>query len=93
MSMETYVLGFKPADDKFKKMKEVYLKCGELGIDPPREVEDYFDGSGVVDGGVRVEIEEHECCSEYSDGCRNGFEIDVTKLPKDVKIVRFYNSY
>lgn len=93
MSMSTGVLGFKPADEKFYKMKEVFESCQELGIAPPDEVDDYFDGYGVEGDGVRVEIEELECCTEYKADMENGYEIDITKLPKDVKIIRFYNSY
>jgi len=93
MGMSTSVLGFKPADEKFHKMKEIYLKCDELEISPPDEVEDYFDGYGVEGDGVRVDIKEMDCCSVYHGEVGNGYEVDITKLPKDVKIIRFYNSW
>ena len=93
MGMSTSVLGFKPADEKFYKMKSVFESCQELGIAPPDEVEDYFDGYGVEGDGVRVEIEEMDCCSEYSNETESGYEVDITKLPKDIKIIRFYNSF
>ncbi len=93
MGMSTHILGFKPADEKFNKMKAIYLSCEELEIDAPDEVENYFDGYGVEGDGVRVELENTDCCKEYCDDSSSGFEIDITKLPKDVKIIRFYNSF
>lgn len=98
MGMSTHVEGFKPPDKKWLQMKTVYDACHDAGVDPPDEVSDFFEDGPPDAAGVRVELgsrygEKHECCTEYSDDAANGFEIDVTKLPKDVKIIRFYNAY
>ena len=92
MSMNTHVVGFKPPDDKWKKMKAVYDACKLAGINPPGDVSDYFQGA-PDDRGVEVEIEKQPCTKEYSDDMRQGFEVDIKKLPPDVTIIRFYNSY
>jgi len=93
MSMSTHVTGFKPPDDKWKKMKAVYDACKAAGIHPPEDVDDFFGSSPPDDRGVEVEIERHPCTKKYSDDMRQGFEIDIRKLPPDVTIIRFYNSY
>ena len=93
MSMSSHVVGFKPPDDKWKKMKKAYDACIEAGINVPENVEEFFNYEEPDDAGVEVELEEHACCKEYNADMRQGFEIDVSKLPKDVKIIRFYNSY
>lgn len=95
--MSTSVIGFKPPDEKWKKMKKVYDVCKETGVNLSADVEDFFDGGDNYpdDEGVRVELEDHEsgCCKEYSDDGSSGYDIDVKKLPKDVTIIRFYNSW
>ncbi len=93
MSMSTHVRGFKPADAKWRKMKAIWDSCEEAGIDPPEEVGKFFDWDQPDEAGVDVNLEEHESCQEWADESRRGFEIDVKKLPKDVTVIRFYNSW
>ena len=93
MGMSTHIIGIKPPDEKWRKMKAIYDACikGEVGI--PQEVEDFFDGEPPDEKGVVIDLEEDQCCSAYSADMQDGFEIDAEKLPDDVKIIRFYNSY
>jgi hypothetical protein len=93
MSMSTHVVGFKPPDDKWKKMKAIWDSCEEAGIEPPKAVSKFFEDTPPDESGVEIELEEHDCVSEYNDDSCNGFEIDVKKLPPDVTVIRFYNSY
>lgn len=89
MGMSTHIVGFKPPDEKWEKMKAIWDSCKKAGIDCPNEVDEYFEGEPPDSAGVEVEI---EGC-EWSDEMREGFEIKLDELPKDVKTVRFYNSY
>jgi hypothetical protein len=93
MGMSTHVVGFKPPDDKWKKMKAVYDACRAASVRPPKDVEDFFCDCPPDNRGVEVTIERTACASEYNDSGRQGFEIDIKKLPADVTIIRFYNSY
>lgn len=93
MSMSTHVVGFRPADEKWKKMKAVWDASVAAGITPPVVCTQFFNGEAPDPAGVEVRIDNTECCHGYSAGMCNGVEIDVTKLPKDVTIIRFYNSY
>lgn len=96
MGMSTHVVGFKPPDDKWRKMKAAYEACQMAGIDPPEEVEDFFDGEPPDDNGVEIDesaLAESGALREWKDEYREGFEIDVPKLPPDVTVVRFYNSW
>lgn len=93
MGMSMHVVGFKPADDKFKKMKAVWDACKQAGISLPTEAVQFFDGNPPDERGVRVDIRDSDCAWDYeSQSCR-GFEVDVKKLPKDVTIIRFIVSY
>lgn len=93
MGMSTHLLGFKPPNEKWKKMKAIYDACHAADMDVPKEVDNFFGFDTPDDAGVEVDIEEHDCCQEYNEDGSEGFEIDVSKLPKDVTILRFYNSW
>jgi hypothetical protein len=91
MGMSTHVKGFRPPDEKWRQMEKVYSACMKAGIEIPEEVEKFFDYEEPDECGVEVEIKEATC--EWCDDSREGFEIDLKKLPSDVTIIRFYNSY
>ncbi len=94
--MSSHVMGLKPVDEKWRKMYAAYKACEEASIDPPKKVLDFFEGvefDSIETTGIEVDLEETDCCKEYSGNMKDGFEIEVAKLPKDVKIIRFYNSY
>lgn len=94
MSMSTHVIGFIPPDKKWLKMKSVWDACEIAGVPVPDEVSEFFGALNSPDpAGVEVEIEGKDCCEEWSDDYRTGYQIDVTKLPKHVHILRFYNSF
>lgn len=91
MSMSTGVIGIKPPGEKWKKMKAVWDSCADAGIAVPREVSEFFEWDNPDPDGVTVELEKLGCASRL-DGCA-GFDVDLTRLPKDVKIIRFRNSW
>ena len=62
MSMSTHVIGFKPPDEKWKKMKKVWDTCQEAGIDAPKEVVEFFNDCPPDEAGVEVEIITHQLC-------------------------------
>jgi hypothetical protein len=92
MSMSTHVVGFRPADDDWKKMKEVRKACIRAGVEVPGSVERFFgDQDPDTDEGVEVSIE--GALKEYTSDACQGFDVDISKLPKGLKIIRFYNAY
>ena len=94
MGMSTHVVGFRPPDKKWLKMKAAYEACEAADIAVPDDIEDFFDGEGPSDKpGMEVQIKRTEAVKEWSDDSRSGYEIDVTKLPKDVTVIRVYNSF
>lgn len=98
MSMLMRVEGIRPGDEKWRQMKAVYDACEAAGVDTPEEVSEFFNHEDPDEKGVVIELgahhgEKHECCARWKENFREGFEIDVSKLPEDVKIVRFYCSW
>lgn len=87
------VIGIKPPDEKWKKMKAVYDACVVAESQLPTDVENFFGGEEPDKKGVIVEIEKTKAVSKYSDEMIDGFEVDLTKLPPDVKIIRFTANY
>jgi hypothetical protein len=94
VSMSTHVVGIKPPDETWLRMKAAWDACRTADVDPPKEVEKFFNYEVPDDAGVRLNQEAlGDAIKVWEDDSRDGYEIDVTKLPKDVKIVRVYNSY
>jgi hypothetical protein len=92
MSVSRHVIGFRPPDEQYKKMAKAWKACEEAGVEPPAEVSRYFDDVEPDPAGMEVDL--GKAVTEWTDGdmCE-GYEIDVTKLPKGVTIIRSYTSY
>jgi hypothetical protein len=91
MSMSTHVLGFRPPDEKWRKMKAAWDACEAAGLSIPPEVAAFFGHEAPDESGVEVNIK--SALTRYSRECADGYEVDLTKLPKDLTRLRFYNSY
>jgi len=90
MGMSTHIQGFKSPDEKWRKMKNDYDACKKAGIDIPDEIKQYFGYHTPDDNGVEIDIKKY--INEWRVDMCEGFEIDLTQLPKDIKIIRFYHS-
>lgn len=98
MGMSYHVLAIKPADEKYMKMKAAWDACEAAGIPVPEEVERFFGGEKPDESGMTVSLGSqygklHESVEKWTDDMREGFQVDITKLPPGVRFVRFYCSY
>jgi hypothetical protein len=93
MGMSTHVVGIKPPDDKWKNMKAVWDACLAAGIEPPPKVSKFFNDEVPDSSGVRVELDDHPSVHRWTADMQEGVEVDVKRLPADVVVVRFYNSW
>lgn len=105
MSVSTYIVGIKPPDEKWEQMKAIWDACMKADVQVPDEVDEYFEGEEPDDAGVIVPLgsvyqirelgERHteDGLSYYGRDGQSGFELELSKLPKDIKKLRFYNSY
>jgi len=93
MGMSTHVVGIRSPDAKWKQMKAVWDACQVAGVDPPDEVLEFFNHSPPDPAGIEVRLEGNPCVRAYYDAMRQGFEVEIDKLPKNVTTVRFFNSY
>jgi hypothetical protein len=95
MGMHSYVLGFREPDEKWHQMKSVWDACKAADIDSPKEVEMFFGGEAPDPSGIETPLSygKSPCCSEYKSDMREGFEIDISKLPDNITKIRFVNAY
>lgn len=91
MGMYSYVQGMKPKNEEYEKKLQIYKLCKELKMKIPSEIEDFFDGE-VCEHGIICDLP-NEAIKEYQEDTNEYFEVDLSKIPKDVTKVRFCNSY
>jgi len=96
MSMSTSVIGFIPPDEKFQKMLAAYQACIAAGTNPPKEVRDFFGDGDPDPAGLEIDLvmkKYKDAVKPYHDEMEDGYEIDLRKLPADIKIIRVVNSW
>ena len=91
MSMSTHLIGIIPPNDMWKNMKAIWDSCEVANIKIPSEVLAFFDDTPPDDAGVMIDLE--TIAKPYHTDSAEGFELDVDKIPKHVKTIRFYNSW
>lgn len=89
--MSIHVEGFKPPDEKWKKMKAVYDSCKAAGLEVPQQVLRYFEYEVPDPAGVKVDLKKY--VQDFNRESREGFELKVGDLPADVKVIRFFVAY
>lgn len=92
MSMSTHVVAIKPPDEKWKKMKAAWDACTTAGIPIPDKLYDFFGDTSPDEKGVVIDGNP-KWSSRYSAEGEDGIEVDLTKLPEGITIIRFVNSY
>ena len=96
MGMSTHVEAFKPADEKWARMAQVWHACDVAGVEPPDEVSQFFNDEAPDEAGVEIEesdLRKIGALRDWKSDSAEGFEIDTAKLPQDVTVIRFYNSW
>ena len=89
MSMSTHVVGIRPPDSDWKKMKAIWDACEAANVHPPDAVLKFFDFTTPDAKGVLVDLKPRE----WSADGQAGLEVDISTLPPGVKTIRFYNSW
>ena len=78
-------------------MLEAKLYCDQHTLSYPVEVDEYFKHEAEMsEDELReefLEVDIKDALTEYRDGSSEGYELNVSKLPKEVKTIRFYNSW
>lgn len=93
MGMSTYVHGYGPPDERWRKMAAVWHACAEAGIDPPAEVEEYFEDGPPDRRGQEIHVPSTHWSPDDKGWPAEGIEVKVSDIPEGVEYIRFINSY
>jgi hypothetical protein len=90
MSMSTWVTGLRDANDpKHVKMVAAMKACLAAGLEFPKELDIYFDGTANPDRALEIEIKSTEGKREME----KYIDVVVSDIPPGVKVIRFTNSW
>lgn len=95
MGTRIRLVGIVPPDDKWKKMKAIFDACIKGDIEIPDEVDEFFDNEDPDPAGVIIDLtpgQYTDVARPWGDMDSDGIEITVDDIPKNVKILRFYNG-
>lgn len=92
MSMSTHVNGFRPPDAEWEKMLRAWQACEAAGVPVPQELWDFFGGEkpGSKPGAT---IDIGDAVEELSEDATNIYQVDLTKIPDNLRYIRFTNSW
>ena len=93
MSMSTYVYGIAPADAKWRAMKDIWDSCTAAGVAIPDEVTEFFNFEPPEPAGVKIDLKEDHGVEKFEDDTIEGLLVDLDKLPKQVRLLKFCNSW
>lgn len=85
--MDFDVVGIRAVDDHWKKMQKVWIACDQVGIDPPEEVEEFFNGRAFDNAEIEVEL--GDCAQLYGE---EGIQVCLKELPKNLTHLRFISN-
>ena len=92
MSPCLVVQGIVPPDEKYKKMEEIYNLCKVMRIEPPAEVQQFFRYQPPDPAGMALELGA-SVMTPFNAEMQEGFDVQLDKLPPEIKILRVYISY
>lgn len=87
--MKAYVLAFKKKDEKYEKMAAIYDACSVAGISSPREVVDYFCDNSPEEYQCLYDAIPDESIMNYSSTKGHIIQVDLSKLPEHISVLRF----
>jgi len=96
MGMSTYITGFALPDAEWLRMKAIWDACKAGGVVVPVVVEQFFGYAAPDPAGIKIQeadLLKSGAVKPYKLECRDGYEVEISKLPANVKFIRFVNSY
>ena len=100
MGMSTHLVGIRDPDERWSQMKTIWDACKAAKVSVPEEVREFFAGVPDPDGIVidlsnpfDVAAPAREWVDPDPRASRQGLEINVSDIPPQVTVLRFYNSW
>lgn len=96
MGVSYYVVGIKPADEKYNQMKTIYELCERANVSIPKEVREFFRETTPGARGLEIDLSDIEGPDPLviKDTSKDDYRltVDLRKLPEDIKILAFVVS-
>ena len=92
MSMSTHVVGYRPRNEEWDRQAAVWAACKAAGVEVPPATAAFFDHTDPT-GLPGMEVGIKGAVTPFSTDYQHGFDVDLTKLPKGVTVLRFYNAW
>jgi hypothetical protein len=94
MGMSTHIEAFTPdTDAEYQKHKKIWDLCEQSNVSLPQETKEYFKGCDQVEERLEIELIKGQHYDDWNRNSSEGIEVDLTKLPKGVTKLRFYNAW
>lgn len=94
MGASMHIQGIREPDEEYQQMKAVYEACTKAGVPVPDRVQEFFDWQPPNPNGILVDLDLSDAVAEYNDGnSREGYDVELSKLPKNITHLRFYLSW
>jgi hypothetical protein len=96
MGMNTSVYGLSDLSEEFEKMLSVKLACDKAGVTYPNELKNFFKYPSENETFLKEQCRKvniSNAVTESGKDSLDAWEVDLSKLPKTVKFIRFENSY
>lgn len=89
------VTGIVPADENYKTKLAAYRACVAAKVSIPKELQAFFRNEEPGEDGMEVSLTDrlHPAIVDCSKGMMNGYLIDLSRLPPEVKLLRVSNHY
>lgn len=99
MSTTLDVIAYFEDNEDFRKKADAFKACVAAGVDPPDALSAFDPGDIGKDApGPLFDLnagrdDEHPAVSKYLGIGQGGFEVDISKLPKGIRYLRFVSSW
>lgn len=88
MSGTLCVYAYRPKDEHFNEMLKIWNACKKAKVELPGAVEDFFDEVDDPNTVPGVPVDIDKLLQKYSNDAEDGYELDLQKLPKDIRYIR-----
>jgi len=92
MVVSTCVYGFRPANDKWEKMKAIYDAYVAADLQVPDSIRNFFSWCEPSEYGVIVRLPTG-CLREHRGNDEASIDILLKELPEDMTVIRVVNSW
>ena len=89
MGISYTVEGLIKPDKKHLAKCKAYYACVEANVDVPEELHEYFEDEYPNDKGLSKDLNATESVTQDNDDSSYWYDVDLSKIDKNIHIIRF----